>query len=132
MRFFLPTEAQREFASLGGLRAVDWPWDGAEHPLATEISALDHPHPPGERCANGYGLRCMAENIHEWCSDWYDSGYYDRSPVDAPPGPSSGERKSARGGSWRHQIKFTRLTARSAIPPSFRYNDFGFRAYAEE
>jgi formylglycine-generating enzyme required for sulfatase activity len=69
--------------------------------------------------------------VHEWCSDWYDSGYYAISPAVSPAGPVAGDRKAARGGSWRHQIKFTRLTARAAIPPSFRYNDFGFRVYAE-
>jgi formylglycine-generating enzyme required for sulfatase activity len=131
-RYFLPTEAQREFASLGGRPAgADWPWGGAEHPLASEIAALDRPHAPDEGCANGYGLRCVAENVHEWCIDWYDRSFYAGSPADSPAGPTSGERKSARGGSWRHQIKFTRLTARAAIPPSFRYNDFGFRVYAE-
>lgn len=130
----LPTEAEREYASLGGLTGVDWPWSvtpEAQHPLAEEIACLDRPHPPTDRCANGYGLRCMAENVHEWCSDWYALDEYARSPINAPAGPPTGDRKSSRGGSWRHQVKFTRVTARASIPPSFRYNDFGFRVYAE-
>jgi len=48
-RYRLPSEAEREYAALGGLDGVDWPWSStpyAAHPLATEISSLDRPHPP--------------------------------------------------------------------------------------
>jgi len=128
----LPSEAERELAALGGLRGVDWPWSalpGTRHPLADEIASLDHPHPAGPSCANGYGLRCTAENVHEWCQDWYAPDWY--AVADGAGGPPAGERKVARGGSWRHQVKFTRVTARASLPPSFRYNDFGFRVYAD-
>ena len=130
----LPTEAEREFAALGGLEGVDWPW-GNEPPdpveSLREIVRLERPHVPGEECANGYGLRCMVDNLHEWCSDWYDAGYYASSPEESPRGPAGGKRRSSRGGSWRHQIKFNRISARSSLDPGFHYNDYGFRIFAD-
>jgi iron(II)-dependent oxidoreductase len=69
----------------------------------------------------------MGDNVHEWCSDWWDPDYYAVSPVDNPTGPATGERRASRGGAWRHHLKFSRCAARSSLPPSFRYNDYGFR-----
>jgi formylglycine-generating enzyme required for sulfatase activity len=88
------------------------------------------PHEPMPSCANGYGLLCMAENVHEWCSDWYDPRYYAVSPPENPPGPADGKRRASRGGAWRHREKTTRVNARSSLEPALRYNDFGFRVYA--
>jgi formylglycine-generating enzyme required for sulfatase activity len=131
--FRLPAEAEREYAALGGLEAVDWPWGNAAPDTIgalSRIAKLDQPHVPGEECANGYGLLCMVDNLHEWCSDWYDPAYYATSPEESPRGPAGGTRRASRGGSWRHQIKFNRLSARSSLNPLFRYNDYGFRVYA--
>jgi len=128
-RYRLPTEAEREFAALGGLTGSDWPWEGENEAFRTAINALSAPHVPALDCANGYGLRCMAENVHEWCSDWYSPDYYAASPVENPPGPPEGKRRASRGGSWRHREKLTRINARSSLDPSFRYSDFGFRVY---
>lgn len=131
--FRLPTEAEREFAALGGLVASDWPWPGrTDHPVAAQNLAQPGPHAPSAECANGYGLRCMADNVHEWCSDWYARSYYAVSPVDSPQGPAEGKRRASRGGSWRHRIPITRVNARSSLAPEFRYADFGFRVYANE
>src|SRR5262249_14456069 len=63
----------------------------------------------------------------EWCADWFDPAYYQRSPWKNPQGPASGRRKASRGGSWRHQIKIARVAARSRIPPEYRYSDYGVR-----
>jgi sulfatase modifying factor 1 len=131
-RVRLPSEAEREYAALGGRDGADWPWEGAapeEH--APTLARLDRPHVPTEACINGFGLYCLADNVHEWCSDWYDPLYYERSPGESPPGPAAGRRRSSRGGSWRHAIKFTRISARSSLDPAYRYNDYGFRVYAD-
>ncbi|MCY3882555.1 MAG: SUMF1/EgtB/PvdO family nonheme iron enzyme [Chloroflexi bacterium] len=129
----LPSEAEREYASLGGLEAADWPWPGDRwqgHPVADRIAANDRPHPSPPECANGYGLRCMAENVHEWCLDWYHPrGYAEPGAGDREPAERA--RRVSRGGSWRHSVKFTRLTARASLAPERRYNDFGFRLYAD-
>lgn len=129
--FRLPTEAEREFAALGGLTSGDWPWSGENAGFVAHINALEGPHMPTDDCANGYGLRCMAENVHEWCSDWYSASYYGVSPAEQPEGPPSGVRRASRGGSWRHREKTTRINARSSLVPDFHYADFGFRVYAD-
>jgi formylglycine-generating enzyme len=76
---------------------------------------------------NAFGLFEMCENVHEWCSDWFAAGYYSISPDRNPQGPEATGRKASRGGSWRHQIKISRCSARSSIPPEFKYADYGFR-----
>ena len=57
----------------------------------------------------------IAANVHEWCADWHDRGYYAVSPERNPQGPASGVRRASRGGSWRHAVTISRCAARSKI-----------------
>ena len=128
----LPTEPEREYAARGGAGTLypwgDEPW--MEGPLARGSRGTDRPLAVGTTEPNGFGLYHMAENVHEWCSDWYGKPY-DPAEVDHPRGPADGVRRASRGGSWRHRVKVTRSTARSSLSPERRYNDYGLRVYAD-
>ena len=125
----LPTEAEWERAARGGLEGKLFTWGDQPPENQPNYSKLwlTGPERVGQRRANGFGLHDISENVHEWCADWYDQAYYSRSPAENPRGPDTGTRRASRGGSWRHQIKITRVAARSSIPPEYRYSDYGFR-----
>jgi formylglycine-generating enzyme len=129
----LPTEAEWERAARGGLEQKNFSW-GDEPPQSLPDYAkrwVSGPEPVARYAPNAFGIYDIGDNVHEWCSDWYGANYYAVSPERNPQGPELSAmkpaRKSSRGGSWRHQIKVARCSARSSIPPEFQYADYGFR-----
>jgi len=125
----LPTEAEWERAARGDFEQKEFPW-GNELPQSFPdySTRWQHgPEPVAHHAPNTFGLYNICDNVHEWCSDWYDANYYATSPERNPRGPDQGQRKSSRGGSWRHHVKVARCSARSSIPLEFHYADYGFR-----
>jgi len=125
----LPTEAQWERAARGGAEGRLFPWgDNPPQSLPNYSKRwLKGPEPVASGAPNAFGLYDVCQNVHEWCSDWYQPDYYAVSPERNPRGPETGMRRASRGGSWRHHIKVSRCAARSSIPPEFQYADYGFR-----
>jgi len=121
----LPTESEWEFAACGGLARPRAPWGEAVPPGEVPEGPLSGPWEAGRGSPNGYGLLDIGTVVHEWCLNWHDE---DSAPDARRPGP---RRRASRGGSWRHRIRWSSPSARSSLPPDYRYSDYGFRVLRE-
>jgi formylglycine-generating enzyme required for sulfatase activity len=83
---------------------------------------------------NGYGLHNTAGNVWEWCSDRFGASYYAESPRRDSQGPSEGEARVMRGGSYLCHESYCnryRVAARSSNTPDSSTGNTGFRCAAD-
>lgn len=72
------------------------------------------------------GIFDLAGNVEEWVADWYAPGY-DGEDAHDPRGPTTGDVKVVRGGSFQTGRPWLRGAARSFDLPSRRRTWRGFR-----
>ena len=80
---------------------------------------------------NAWGLYDMHGNVLQWCSDWFGKDYYAKSPAADPTGPTSGQRRVLRGGSWGYVPTMCRSAYREWFMPNWHYANIGFRVVME-
>jgi sulfatase modifying factor 1 len=132
----LPTEAEWEYACRAG---SDTPYSFPGDPekfqkrgLQAKISKNDtavinsyiifktnsssRTQAPDQVKANHFGLKNMAGNVAEFCSDWYQADAYSQyaeGEIIDPKGPEEGEEHVVRGGSFNDLAGSLRSAARS-------------------
>ena len=134
--FRLPTEAEWEYACRAGTRT---PFSFGDN-ITTDQANYNgyYPYndgPKGENrektvpvkdlSCNQWGLYQMHGNVWEWCADW--SGDYPAGSVENPKGPTKGDDRVLRGGSWIFYGRSVRSASRNRILPDFSGRYVGFR-----
>jgi len=124
----LPTEAEWEYASRGGLSNYNYPWGNQiDSTLVNFGKKYKTTLKVGSFKPNGYGLFDMGGNVWEWTMDNYGPDYYANSPSQNPTGPNSGRFKVIRGGSWHSGAMCIQNYYRNGLPPSWVDFAVGFR-----
>ncbi len=134
----LPSEAEWEYACRAGTTTRfsfgdnenligDYAW------FRTNAYDIDenYAHAVAHKKPNPWGLYDMHGNLWEWCNDWYGDKNSSTETLIDPNGPSSGEYRVLRGGSWFSAARHCRSASRYWLAPDGKENIVGFRVVVD-
>jgi formylglycine-generating enzyme required for sulfatase activity len=145
----LPTEAEWERAARGGRAGTAFPWgDDLEPDGAHRMNVFQGSFPDRNTGADGFlgtapvdafapndlGLHNVTGNVWEWCADWFALDAYAHHDPGNPRGPSAGEQRVQRGGSYLCHLSYCRryrVSARYGTEPASSTSNAGFRVAAD-
>ncbi|NOY42202.1 MAG: SUMF1/EgtB/PvdO family nonheme iron enzyme [Planctomycetes bacterium] len=125
-RYFLPTEAQWEYACRAG-SVSSWSHGSDQAQLIEYAWYMKNSHwvfhPVAKKRPNAWGLYDMHGNEAEWCADRFggEASYYDRRPKVDPKGSETGSKRIQRGGSIlskAHDIRSASRAHQEATEPT--------------
>jgi formylglycine-generating enzyme required for sulfatase activity len=124
----LPTEAEWQFAAMGGNQTYNYIYSGSDN--IDEVAwYLDNSgmttHPVGTKAANELGIYDMSGNVHEWVWDIW--GSYPDGAQTNPHGPINGYGRVKRGGSYSGSANFCTVSDRNYHSATFGSGGLGFR-----
>ena len=125
----LPAEAEWEYAARAG--NADARYGPIDRIAWYDKTSSRGTQPVAGKLPNAWGLYDMLGNVFEWVADWYDAGYYDQKVGRDPKGPSKGDGRAMRGGSWSVDSQNARASYRLGYDPSDRNGGIGFRCAGE-
>lgn len=124
----LPTEAEWEYAARGGRfdPGTKFSGSGVLRDVAWFVCNSDSTtHKTGVLKPNKLGIYDMTGNVHEWCSDMYDSlSYHNMTTTDTLP---EKDIRVFKGGSWYSNNIHCRISNRNHAPAETRNFSLGFR-----
>jgi len=126
----LPSEAEWEYAARG-FTETSYSLEGALDSFAWYSGNVkDLTFMAGQKKANKFGLYDVHGSVWEWVSDWYaryDEAESLEKSIKNPKGPSQGQHRLTRGGSYLTDGEHCRSATRSAADPSEVFRDAGLR-----
>lgn len=130
-RFALPSEAQWEYASRGGMKSARTLYSGSNN-LSQVAWYYDNSdtrsHDVRIKTANELGVFDMSGNVWEWCADWFDENFYaENANWTNPMNDQEATYRVQRGGSWNYAAPYHRCANRERGSIHSRYEDCGFR-----